>query len=101
MVSTRLSSSITRSMAVASGVLPRMAATCASVLPVSGFSASLLKPEKSTFSAPPAPLLEAALLHPRRHRGVEAGGARRVGVHVGGDAQAGGARRFDLGDDVG
>ena len=44
------------------------------------------------------PCVDAAFLHPRRHRGVEAGRAGRVGVHVGADRQAFGARRFDLRD---
>ena len=35
---TRVPSSITRSIAVSSGLLPRIAATCANVLPVKGLS---------------------------------------------------------------
>ncbi len=45
------------------------------------------------------PGLVAALLHPGRHGRVQAGGAGRVGVHVGGDVEALGARRLDPGDD--
>ncbi len=44
--------------------------------------------------------LEAALLHPRRHAGVEAGGAGRVGVDIGGDVEPLGARPFDRGHRV-
>ncbi len=48
---------------------------------------------------PALPLLVAALLHPGRHRGVETGRARRVGVHVRRDAQSLGPRVLDAGDD--
>ncbi len=44
-------SSTTRSSATSSGGLPRIAATSASVLPVSGFSASFLKPDRIILSA--------------------------------------------------
>src|SRR3546814_787668 len=37
-----------------SGLVPRILATSASVLPVSGFSLSFLKPVSRTFSGPPA-----------------------------------------------
>ena len=40
-----------------------------------------------------APLLEAAFLHPRRHGAVEAGSSGWIGVHVGGDFEAGGVGR--------
>ena len=39
-------------------------------------------------------MLEAARLHPERHGRVEPGRAGRIGVHVGGDPQALGARAF-------
>ena len=45
-------------MAVSSAEVPRAAATSASVLPVSGFSASERKPSSSTFSGPPASCIE-------------------------------------------
>ncbi len=51
---TRLSSSITRSMAVSCGDLPRIFATSARVLPVSGFSLSFLKATSRIFSGPAA-----------------------------------------------
>ena len=41
------------------------------------------------------PGLDPAFLDPERHRGVEAGRAGRIGVHVGGDPQAPRARRLD------
>ena len=111
------------------GRWPRSFATSASVLPVSGFSLSFLKPIRSTRSAEPggagadspsqragvAHLLQdalahrrilqtlrsrrrAAFLHPRRHRGIEAGGASSVGVHVGRDRAVRSPRRLDLRD---
>ena len=41
------------------------------------------------------PGVEAAFADPRRHRRVEPGRRRFVGVHVGGDVDASGARRLD------
>ena len=48
---TRLPSSITRSIAASSGLVPRSWATSASVFPVRGFRSGFLKPTSSTFSA--------------------------------------------------
>jgi len=44
---------------------------------------------------PRLPLAVAAFAHPGWHGGIEAGGAGGIGVHVGGDARAGRARRLD------
>ena len=43
-----------------------------------------------------SPLVVAALLHPRRHGRIQAGGTCRVGIHVGRDADSRGARRLDF-----
>ncbi len=48
---------------------------------------------------PADPGLEAAVLHPRRHGGIEPGRTRRVQVHIRGDADPGGARSLDLVDE--
>ena len=124
MQSIRLSSWITRSIAVSSADLPRIAATWARVLPVRYLSESCLKPMSRTPCGPPAPenpwpgcrisaitrrrtagsfirlcpLPQSALPHPGRHRRVEAGGAGGIGVHVGGDAEPLGLRRGDQRD---
>ena len=49
---------------------------------------------------PLEPGVGAAFAHPRRHGGVEARRGGVVGVHVGGDVDAGGARRLDASDGV-
>ncbi len=53
----RVPSSMTRSIAASSGETPRIFATSASVLPVSGLSFSLLNPTSKTFSEPPASII--------------------------------------------
>ena len=101
-------------------------AISASVLPMYFLSSGLRSTTISMFSAPPAARIRfsqsvcsarisarhaladrgiaqarepgrvPARLHPGRHRGIEARRARRVGVHVGRDAQALAPRRLDV-----